>query len=218
MSKAFQKMIDDCETEYYIQVDEDMILHEDTIEKIYDRLLKTEENISIVAYMLNDVHLDFDIYGIKGYKHTILKRYPYNLDIISCEVEQVKRMKNDGYETMMVGEVVGKHSPKWTTSLIYERYFDLMEKWKNFKYDWLGELPSKLFQIFQNDPSEINLYALMGAMTSMSSKEMIRKREKNFLIKDENFERIENILQVKEFKFIVNKEEETFILGSMFGK
>jgi hypothetical protein len=58
----------------------------------------------------------------------------------------------------------------------------------------------------------------MGAMTSMSSKEMIRKREKNFLIKDENFERIENILQVKEFKFIVNKEEETFILGSMFGK
>jgi GR25 family glycosyltransferase involved in LPS biosynthesis len=205
MSKAFQKMIDDCETKYYIQVDEDMILEENTIEKIYKKLVSSESNISTIAHMLKDTHLDFNLYGIKGYKHNILKNYPYNLDIISCEVEQVKRMKNDGYETMMVGEVVGKHSPKWTTSLIYERYFDLMEKWKNFKYDWLGELPSKLFQIFQNDPSEINLYALMGAMTSMSSKEMIRKREKNFLIKDENFERIENILQVKEFKFIVNK-------------
>ena len=218
MSKAFQKMIDDCETKYYIQVDEDMILEKNTIEKIYKRLVSSESNISTIAHMLKDTHLDFNLYGIKGYKHNILKNYPYNLDIISCEVEQVKRMKDDGYEIMMVGEVVGKHSPKWTTSLIYERYFDLMEKWKNFKYDWLGELPSKLFQIFQNDPSEINLYALMGAMTSLSSKEMIRKREKNFLVKDENFERIENILQVKEFKFIVNKEEETFILGSMFGK
>ena len=197
MSKAFQKMIDDCETEYYIQVDEDMILHEDTIEKIYDRLLKTEENISIVAYMLNDVHLDFDIYGIKGYKHTILKRYPYNLEIISCEVEQMSRLKNDGFETLMYPEVVGQHSPKWTPSLIYERYFDLMEKWKVFKYNWLDELPAKLMEIFKSDPSDINLFALMGAMTSISNESPLRNREKNFLIKDKNFERIENLISKK---------------------
>jgi glycosyltransferase involved in cell wall biosynthesis len=35
MSKAFQTMIDKCQTKYYIQVDEDMILNEDAIEKIY---------------------------------------------------------------------------------------------------------------------------------------------------------------------------------------
>ena len=207
MSKAFQKMIDNCETDYYIQVDEDMILFEDTIEKIYDRLITTEDNISTIAHMLNDNHLDFDIYGIKGYKHKIMKNYPYNLEIISCEVEQMTRLQNDGFETFMYPEVVGYHSPKWTEQLIYERYFDLMEKWKVFKYDWLGELPAKLMEIFKLDPSNINLFGLMGAMTSISNESPIRNREKNFLIKDENFERIERIISKEEFKFIRNDKK-----------
>jgi GR25 family glycosyltransferase involved in LPS biosynthesis len=208
MSKAFQKMIDDCDTDYYIQVDEDMILFEDTIEKIYDRFIITEDNISIIAHMLNDNHLDFDIYGIKGYKHKIMKNYPYNLEIISCEVEQMARLQNDGFETLMYSEVVGYHSPKWTEQLIYERYFDLMEKWKVFKYDWLGELPAKLMEIFKLDPININLFALMGAMTSISNEEPIRNREKNFLIKDKNFERIEKmVISKEEFKFIRNDKK-----------
>ena len=207
MSKAFQKMIDNCETDYYIQVDEDMILFEDTIEKIYDRLIITEDNISTVAHMLNDNHLDFDIYGIKAYKHKIMKNYPYNLEIISCEVEQMTRLQNDGFETFMYSEVVGYHSPKWTEQLIYERYFDLMEKWKVFKYDWLSELPAKLMEIFKLDPSNINLFALMGAMTSISNEEPIRNREKNFLIKDKNFERIERLISKEEFKFIRNDKK-----------
>lgn len=206
MSKAFQTMIDECNTEYYIQVDEDMILEDYAVEKIYESLVSSNDNISTVAHMLRDYHLDFNIYGIKGYKHTILKNYPYNLEIISCEVEQMQRLQANGYETLMYGDVVGLHSPKWTNELIFERYFDLMEKWKVFKYDWLDELPSKLLQIFQNDNSEINLYALMGAMSSISNKEPIRKREKNFLLKDENFDRINTLLSKKEFKYIKNHD------------
>jgi len=135
-------------------------------------------------------------------------RYPYNLEIISCEVEQMTRLQNDGFETLMYSEVVGYHSPKWTEQLIYERYFDLMEKWKVFKYDWLSELPAKLMEIFKLDPSNINLFALMGAMTSISNESPIRNREKNFLIKDKNFERIEKmVISKEEFKFIRNDKK-----------
>jgi GR25 family glycosyltransferase involved in LPS biosynthesis len=220
MSAAFQKMIDDCDTDYYIQVDEDMILFEDTIEKIYQRLYESDSKISTVAHMLTDAHLDFDIYGIKGYKHKILKKYPYNLEIISCEVEQISRLQKDGFESLMYQDVVGYHSPKWNEQLIYERYFDLMEKWKVFKYHWLDELPSKLFEIFKSEPNNINLYALMGAMTSVSNEEPMRKREKNFLIKDENFERIENFLSLKEFTHIIKSEksESPQILTKNFSK
>lgn len=207
MSAAFQKMIDDCDTDYYIQVDEDMILFEDTIEKIHQRLCESDSKISTVAHMLTDVHLDFDIYGIKGYKHKILKNYPYNLEIISCEVEQISRLQKDGFETLMYQDVVGYHSPKWNEQLIYERYFDLMEKWKTFKYDWLSELPSKLMFIFKSNPNNINLFALMGAMTSVSNEEPIRKREKNFLIKDENFERIQNFLSITDFRHIIKSDK-----------
>ena len=204
MSKAFQKMIDDCDTEYYIQVDEDMILDIDAIESIYDEIISSEDKVAIVAHMLIDVHLDFDIYGVKGYKHEILKNYPYNLEIISCEVDQMNRMKADGYDTLMIGYTIGKHSPKWTPGLIYERYFDLMEKWKKYKYHWMEEIPAKLLKIFQEDSSDINLYALMGAMSSISTEEPIRKREKNFKLKDENFEKIKLMIEKSEFLHIKN--------------
>lgn len=204
MSKAFQKMIDDCDTEYYIQVDEDMILDVDAIEKIYDEIISSEDKVAIVAHMLIDVHLDFDIYGVKGYKHQILKNYPYNLEIISCEVDQMNRMNADGYDTLMIGYTIGKHSPKWTPGLIYERYFDLMEKWKKYKYHWMEEIPAKLLKIFQDDSSDINLYALMGAMSSISTEEPIRKREKNFKLKDDNFERIKLMFEKNEFLHIKN--------------
>jgi hypothetical protein len=199
-------MIDECDTDYYIQVDEDMILYKDSIEIIYDLIKNSDLNISTISHMLKDVHLDFNLHGIKGYKHKILKNYPYNLEIISCEVEQIKRLQNDGYQTLMVEKVVGYHSPKWTPDLIYERYFDLMEKWKNLKYNWLDELPSKLFQILQKDPSDINFYALMGAMNSLLYKEPIRKREKNFTIADENFELLKKIVEYKNFTYIMNRE------------
>ncbi len=202
MSAAFQRMIDECDTKYYIQVDEDMILDKNAIEILYNTISSAEKNISTVAYMLKDVHLDFDIYGVKIYNHKILKNYPYNLDIISCEVEQLKRLNDDGYDILMIKDVIGLHSPKWTNDLIYERYFDLMEKWKKFKYHWMQELPSKLLQIFQNEPSEQNLYALLGAMFSLSKEEEIRKREKNFNIKDENFERLQKLLNIKKFNHI----------------
>jgi GR25 family glycosyltransferase involved in LPS biosynthesis len=221
MSKAFQKMIDNCKTKYYIQVDEDMILHSDAIEKIYNSLISSEENISTVAHMLRDVHLDFNLYGIKAYKHEVLKKYPYNLKIISCEVEQINRLQSDGYETIMVEEVVGYHSPKWTPELIFERYFDLMEKWKKFNYHWMSELPSKLMHIYQNDPSELNLYAMMGAMCSISSDEPIRDREKNFSIKDKNFQKIKKMIEVKNFNHIINRESKSSSVlnkDQMFGK
>jgi hypothetical protein len=205
MSKAFQTMIDKCQTKYYIQVDEDMILNEDAIEKIYESLDKSDTNISIVAHMLRDVHLDFDIFGVKGYKHSVLKKYPYNLNIISCEMDQITRMQNDGYEILMVNEVFGQHSPKWTNNLIFERYFDLMEKYKVFGYHWMGELPAKLLQILKNNPSNENIYAMMGAMVSMATEDKLRSREKNFNIEDKNFKRIDSLLSKKDFVHIINR-------------
>jgi hypothetical protein len=183
-----------------------MILEENSIETIYESIKSSDDNICNVAFKLRDIHLDFNIYGIKGYKHNILRNYPYNLEIISCEVDQMMRLQNDGYETLLFGEVVGQHSPKWTNELIFERYFDLMEKWKVFKYDWLSELPSKLLQIFRNNPIDINLYALMGAFSSISSNNLIRKREKNFMIKDENFEKTQQLLSIEKFNFIKSDE------------
>lgn len=197
MSKAFQRMIDNCVTPYYVQVDEDMILEENAIEKLYLAIKKSNRNICMVAFMLKDHHLNFNICGIKAYKHYIMVKYPYNLEIISCEKEQLSRLEKDNIKTKTFGDVIGIHSPKWTNQLIYERYFDLMEKWKIYKYDWLNELPSKLLKILKENPTDENVYALIGALISISKTEPIRKREKNFLIEDEAYLNIKKMMETK---------------------
>ena len=86
----------------------------------------------MVCYQLLDVRLNFKIYGVKIYKYEAFKNYPYNLNHPSCEVEQLNRMKKDGYifnddfkGIGLVPQVIGKHSPKWTERTIFERYYNL---------------------------------------------------------------------------------------------
>lgn len=75
-------------------------------------------------------------------------------------------------------------------------------------------------KIFRDNPSDLNYYALMGAMTSLFDPDKIRNREKNFEIKDENFLRIKKFSELKEFEFIVNEETEeiNILTKNMFGK
>jgi MoaA/NifB/PqqE/SkfB family radical SAM enzyme len=125
------------------------------------------------------VHLDFDLYGVKIYKFEIFKKYPYNLECLSCEVEQLDRLKKDGYEYQCPETIMGLHSPKWNDNEIFERYYNLMEKFKKFGYSWLETLPLKLWNKIKKQPSEQNLYAFLGAYTSMI-RDDIRETEKDF--------------------------------------
>jgi len=197
MAKAFQKMIDECDTKYYVQVDEDMILEKNAIETLYNSIKLEGNKVSKVCYMLKDHHLSFDIYGIKIYNHSIMRGYPYNQNVISCEKEQILRLEADGFSTVMIDKAVGIHSPKWTDKLIFERYFDLMEKWKIYNYSWMKSIPKKLLKIFKDSPTDQNFYALMGALTSVMSKERLRFREKNFKIEDENLINLKKIMDDK---------------------
>jgi len=179
MSKAFQTMVDRCPTKYFVQCDHDMILDRDAIEKLYNKIQKVYKEVAILGCMLYDPHLDKNIYGVKIYNRDIIKNYPYK-DSLSCEVDQIKEFEKDGYRFHFDPEVIGKHSPKWTKEIIYERYFNLMEKFKQYKYSWLQKIPQQLFQKVQKNPTEENIYALLGAYTSISQKNQMQNKEKDF--------------------------------------
>jgi len=196
MSRAFQEMLNRCSTKYYVEIDEDMILFENAIEQMHNTIIeidKEENKISMVGYQLKDVHLDFIIYGVKIYKYEIFKMYPYNLECLSCEVEQLERMEKDGYSYKLIENVIGLHSPLWNNNNIFERYYDLMEKFKKFGYGWLEKLPLKLFDILKNDPTDKNLYALLGAYTSIIN-ENIHDKEKDFTKNMVEFGKIESYM------------------------
>ena len=190
-------MINRCQTRYYIQVDEDMVLYPTAIEKMYESITNSKNKDVMVAHPLIDVHLNFNIIGIKIYDYEVYKNYPYDTNPNSNKIptiEQLERIHKDGYTSRILSSqynknLVGYHSPKWTTELIFERYFDLMEKYKMYGYTWMKELPDKLEKMYNDDPTDINYFAMMGAKTSISSN-TIRNRQKNFTIKDENYLRI----------------------------
>ena len=175
LSRAFQKMLDRVQTPYYIECDEDMVLHHNAVEKMYNDIAGAlfDEKVALHAYMLRDSHLDFPIYGVKIYKSEIFKKYPYNLKDPSCEMEQLKRIEADGFSYKLLPDVMGEHSPLWSNELIFERYFNLMEKFKIFRYIWMEKLPGILLQKVQKDPNEQNVYALAGALSSIYSDNMM---------------------------------------------
>jgi len=190
MSMAFQEMQTRCTTPYYVQVDEDMILANTAIEFMYNAIKSLNNKTPIVAFRLRDVHFNMPIYGIKIYNHNVFKNYPYNLECRSCEIEQLDRMKKDGYSVNHNHLIVGQHSPKWNNELIFERYFDLMEKYKKHKYDWLENLIPKLWGIIKKEPTQLNMHALPGAYTSILN-DQVTEKEKDYTQKLDAYKKLE---------------------------
>jgi MoaA/NifB/PqqE/SkfB family radical SAM enzyme len=189
MSVAFQQMLLRVKTPYYIEVDNDMILHYNAIEIMYQGITQTNEKNCMDCYMLKDVHLQKDIFGVKIYKSEIFKKYNYDISHPSCEMEQLQRLQKDGYGYRTIKEIVGEHSPNWNSELIFERYFNLMEKFKIFQYEWMKDIPKILVEKIKKDPSDLNIYALLGAASSIYSEKVIDE-EKNIFIKRKNYGKI----------------------------
>lgn len=187
MSVAFQKMIDNCITPYYIQVDEDMILNNNAIEILYNTVIKTDNKIAMVCYDLLDCHLNRKIEGVKIYKHDIFKKFPY-IDTTAIEMNQLQRLKSEGYEYKIIKEIIGKHSPHWTPIMIFNRYYELMSR-NLIHYSGLDYLPKELNKILFNQPNETNLCALLGSLiplitnnTETKTKDYTKYKTKEFNI------------------------------------
>jgi hypothetical protein len=186
MNAAFQAMLDQCQTPFLIQVDQDMVLEPDACAVILADIKRQSDRVAFVVYMLTDVHLNMPIQGVKCYRHAVVKQYPY-VSGLSCERSHLDRLRDDGYSIVERMTVLGEHSPKWTPELIFERYFDLMEKRKKFGYGWLDNLPRKLLDMYAADPSDINRYAFLGAWASASRPEVLRDREKDFRVRTKEY-------------------------------
>ena len=195
MSKAFQEMLIRCKTKYYVEVDSDMVLFDTAIKTMYDAIRENDELHPFVCYRLRDVHLDFPLYGVKIYRYSDFIKYPYNLSHPSCEVEQLDRMKVDGYIFDDLREdIIGKHSPNWTEQGIFERYYNLMEKFKIYKYVWMEQLPAKLRKICAHHPTSLNFSALAGAMSSIFSDKVMDEEKDTSKVRKE-FKRMDALME-----------------------
>jgi len=196
-------MIKQCKTSYFIQCDEDIILNENAVEIMYNAIQKTTSNIATLLFHLKDVHSDKIIRGIRICKTDIMKNYLYK-DIIASESQQSKDLKKDGYKIEHDKRVLGIHSPYWNLNSIFKRYYNMMERLKQF--GGYQDVPNELWNILKENPTKLNLYALFGAFASLFTKK-IDKKEKNYKHSyNKQFELINNYFGQEE-KIDVNKLE-----------
>jgi hypothetical protein len=179
MSVAFQRMLDTCETPYYIQVDEDMLLRPDAVRRLHGLIRDADADVAMVCAWLWDVHLGRGIQGVKAYRHAIIRKYPY-VNVESCEKDQLRRLQADGFRYLRPLDAVptefgpwtlGRHGAHYNPQLIFERYSTLEHKRCQAPDSsaWFADHGAEFLARFRDDPSEVNLMALLGILAGRLS-------------------------------------------------
>lgn len=196
MSAAFQAMLDECRTPYYVQVDEDMLLHPDAVRRLHASMKGAPADVALVVAYLHDVHLDMPVQGVKIFRHEIVRRYPF-ADVQSCELDQIDRMRADGftYRVMALDDesgadhgaafpfrILGIHGGLHTPPSIYERFrtLELARRKHARRFRHQEAWPRMLLERFLERRDPLDFYALMGMLAGTLAPASAGTREKDF--------------------------------------
>src|ERR1017187_7680297 len=96
MSSALQQMHERCQPPFFIQVDEDMLLDFDAVERLENLIRASPPDVALICVPVWDCDMQQPIHGLKIYRHEIVRRFPYE-DRLSCELRQIEQIKAAGY-------------------------------------------------------------------------------------------------------------------------
>jgi hypothetical protein len=173
LSAALQRMLDGCETPYYVQVDEDMLLYPHAVRTLVEALEAEPPDVAMYVGNLYDVHLDRAIQGVKISRHLLARRFPWsetpsvlerNARIVASGL-RITATRTEGLPPT-APSVLGLHGTAWTPETIFGRYFTL-ESWRRAypgTIGWFGRHPAGLLARFLAEPTELNYLALMGVV------------------------------------------------------
>lgn len=199
MSAAFQEMLNRCTTKYYIQVDADMVLKPHAIRTMYEGIKQTEgTRTAMVCWPLFDAHLERTLLGVKAYRHDVFRRYPYT-DTQSCEMDQIGRLRADGWEyAVHWGDwsshyghlerddlrVLGLHGTAYPPRLAFERYRDLMQKARfvggsDWVFPWVQRFLERIAPEVDVE-TDSDLWAFLGAVSGLMSHKASSRGEKDY--------------------------------------
>jgi glycosyltransferase involved in cell wall biosynthesis len=175
MSAALQRMLDDSDTEFFVQVDEDMLLYPHAVRTLFERMNGHAGNIALHVEYLYDTHLRTCIQGVKIFRTKIVKRYPFR-DVQGCESDQISRFRKDGFDyvvsdTLELGDpfgyTLGLHGTNFSRETAYLRYLVLQQRHRRKPWNW-HMMTVELAEQFRNEPSELNFFSLAGALAGLT--------------------------------------------------
>ncbi len=160
-SAAAQRMIADCRTELFIQVDEDMILNPDAASRMAGMMRRAPADVGMICFHLFDEDRACRIQGIKIYRTAAMKPFAFQ-DLKASEMDLLEQMGQRGVRWVLHPDVMGWHGTLYTPETIYRRYKTMYEKdirqWNTLTSD----IRRKADQ-FRATGDLLALFALLGA-------------------------------------------------------
>jgi len=199
MSAAFQQMIDRCRTPFYVQVDEDMILFPEAIERLQIMLEQSAPDTAIICAPLWDCDVQRPIQGLKIYRHEIVKQFPYR-DLMICEIDQLRRIEAAGYKVVQLPvdgpHCLGEHGKHYTPESIFKRWQRSFQKHlQKGRMPWVAPYPQWLLDRYVETRDPRHLYALLGAIAGIAGAPAADK-EQDWRVPNEALERIQRFFPV----------------------
>ena len=197
MSEAFNEMHRRCETPLFVQVDEDMRLYPQALEKLVEEVERASEKTAIITAPLLDVQVDLPMYGVKIYRTEIVTRFPHR-NTVSCEVTHNQDLQAAGYELIGLPRtraaclgLHGKHYTPRTAFIRWRRLF--LKRRRRGRPLWAAPWPARFLRRYRQSGSEIDLYSFLGALSALHG-DLPEDREHDFRDRYEEFERIQEVL------------------------
>lgn len=173
LSAALQEMNRRCRTEYYVQVDEDMILHPHAIETLGSWMRSAPERVALICAPLWDCDAELPVYGVKIYRTSIVRQFPYDDNVLSCEVHQLKQIEAAGYEVDLRpvtdrSTCLGEHGKHYSPETIFKRWQRNFQKHHRLhNMAWIEPYARRLLERYMETRTTLHLYAFLGAVSGI---------------------------------------------------
>jgi len=176
-STAAQRMIRDCRTDYFIQVDEDMILQPDAVASMEAVMAAAPDDVGMICFHLFDDDRDLPIQGVKIYRTALMKSLMFQ-DVKASEMDLLEQMGRRGIHWILHPDVKGRHGTAYTVDSIYRRYKTMYEK-DIRQWNVLTSDIRRKADAYRQSGDPLQLFALLGAVHGIINAPLAADREKD---------------------------------------
>ncbi|NOS78022.1 MAG: glycosyltransferase [Nitrospira sp.] len=176
-SAAAQEMMTRCTTPYFIQVDEDMVLHPDAVSRMERQIAQAPSEVGMICFHLYDEDRECPIQGVKIYRTELLRRVSFQ-DLKASEMNLLDQMGEQGIRWVLHPDILGRHGTTYTPESIYRRYKTMYEK-DIRQWNLLTSDIHKKAHKFRETGDMLQLFALLGAAHGIIDAPRVPDREKD---------------------------------------
>lgn len=169
MAAAQRQMAERCETDFFLQVDEDMLLYPDATKRMLALIADEPATIAAGFAPLYDHELAMPIYGLKVWRTAAVRAVPFS-EHVTYDRYHRAQLSEVGYSFVKLPRThencVGDHGTEYTPEQRFTRWRRLWQKQRHGGgKDWVHDFLPTLVARYRKSGSVSDLYALVGAIT-----------------------------------------------------